>query len=96
MHLPSALKNFAKSSQKTMEGFHEHVVTNVPEPSAKSAVLSVLLQQLRIHRDALDVFPHVLRGPMTEAQRDASRKFQPMIQEAMTEAYQTCRAEKGE
>lgn len=71
-----------------MEGFHEHVVTNVPEPSAKSAVLNVLLQQLRIHRDALDVFPHVLRGPMTEAQRDASRKFQPTIQETMTEAYQ--------
>ncbi|KAK7748092.1 hypothetical protein SLS53_001344 [Cytospora paraplurivora] len=94
--LPSALEAFARTCKKIIKDFHDAAVAGVHQDLIQNPTrLNMLNQQVRVCIASMEAAPATLRTAITERQRDASRGFTPVIQEAMQHAYEVCTAERG-
>ncbi|KAK2001920.1 hypothetical protein LX36DRAFT_652804 [Colletotrichum falcatum] len=93
--LPQALEGFAMSARLLLEEFHRNVISGSQERGNNYAGISMLSNQLRTHTARLKEVPAMIRTVVQELQREASRGFEPVIQQEMQPAYDICVAESG-
>ncbi|ROW06521.1 hypothetical protein VMCG_04292 [Cytospora schulzeri] len=94
--LPAALDSFARTCKHIIKAFHDDALAGVQQDLTQNpAGLNMLNQQIRVYTATMEDAPTALRTAITERQRDASREFTPVIQQAMQHAYDVCTAERG-
>ncbi|KAL1861640.1 hypothetical protein Daus18300_008756 [Diaporthe australafricana] len=93
--IPADLETFMRTVKDIIQAFHSDVVANVRSAAANPVGLNMLNQQIRMHVASLQVHPSFISDKVTDAQRDASRGFTPVIAAAMETAYDSCAEEEG-
>jgi len=93
--LPAILSEFATASQGHLETFHQAALQHARERPAIAAKSFLLASQIRTHKHTLQDLPDLVMATVTDLQREASRVSEPIIRQAMTNAYELCAAERG-
>ncbi|OTA63095.1 hypothetical protein K449DRAFT_349574 [Hypoxylon sp. EC38] len=94
--LPAVLNEFAAKTKKQLKEFHDAVQARARDRHTTVSGMVTLSSQILAHMRTLEQFPDNLRAMITELQREASRQFTPAICSAMSYAYDTCVAERGQ
>lgn len=93
--VPSLLDDLADECKRDISGFHSDVTSGVRQPKLNPVGLVMLQRQLCAAIRFVDAAPADLRREISSQQREANRRFVPVIQQAMQHAYDICVAEAG-
>lgn len=94
--LPASIEACFKDVCVIVNNFHHDAVSGLQDPSANQKGIEMLHQQLPSRMTAVENYRASTCDFITASQRDANRGFVPVVKEAMTPAYNTCVAERGQ
>lgn len=86
---------FTREASKLLTEFHRDVNFRASKVGAGVAGLRILQQQLAVYENIIKDLASTVKGNITTAQKDINREFTPVIERAMTAAYDACVAEAG-
>ncbi|KAI1117954.1 hypothetical protein F5Y14DRAFT_400633 [Nemania sp. NC0429] len=93
--IPGILNEFATKASVKLRDFHQSVKSRAEQRHTNPAGLVILSNQIMAHMRTLQALPATLCAKITDAQREASRQFTPVICNAMMDAYTECTNESG-
>ena len=93
--LPHVLQSFTKSTKQLLQSFHNDIQARAVRTGAGLVGLAMLNQQLRNYEHIFEDLTQQMVALIGECQRDANRKFTPVIARHLLSAYQYCTAERG-
>ena len=86
---------FTREASKLLTEFHRDVNSRVSKVGAGLAGLHMLQQQLGVYENIIKDLANTVKGTINNTQKDINREFTPVIERAMTAAYDACAAEAG-
>lgn len=86
---------FTREASKLLTEFHRDVNSRVSKVGAGLAGLRMLQQQLEVYENIIKDLASTVKGTINNTQKDINREFTPVIERAMTAAYDACVAEAG-
>lgn len=92
---PAVLAGLPRSAHNLLRAFHRDIELRVQKTGAILPGLHMLQQQLQVYEDVFKDFANTSKKEIDTLQKDINREFVPVIQTAMTAAYDICVAESG-
>lgn len=92
--LPGILTDFSRKASVKLRDFHEAARARAEQRHTNITGLTILSNQIQAHMRTLQALPATI-SDITDAQREASRRFTPIICDAMMDAYTICTNEHG-
>ncbi|MCJ1248606.1 hypothetical protein MMC30_005824 [Trapelia coarctata] len=89
---PTVLSGLPRSAHNLLRAFHKEIEQKT---GAILPGLHVLQQQLQVYEQVFQDLEDTTKKELNSRQKDINREFVPVIQTAMTEAYDICEAERG-
>lgn len=86
---------FTRETSKLLKAFHGDVNSRASKVGAGVAGLRMLQQQLGVYENIINDLATTVKGTINTTQKDINREFTPVIEKAMTAAYDACVAEAG-
>ena len=86
---------FTREASKLLTEFHGDVNSRASKVGAGVAGLHMLHQQLTVYENIIKDLANTIKGNINTTQKDINREFTPVIERAMTAAYDACVAEAG-
>lgn len=86
---------FTRESSKLLTEFHRDVNSRASNVGAGLAGLRMLQQQLGVYENIIKDLANTVKTNINTTQKDINREFTPVIERAMTAAYDACVAEAG-
>lgn len=86
---------FTREASKLLTEFHRDVNSRASKVGAGVAGLRMLQQQLGVYENIIKDLANTVKGTINTTQKDINREFTPVIERAMTAAYDACVAEAG-
>ncbi|KAK0668719.1 nuclear GTPase SLIP-GC [Cercophora samala] len=93
--LPDCLNAFVARFKAVLREFHAEAIKRAVDRSNNYHGVTMLGQQLETHSQGLIDIATQAITTIQERQRDASRSFEPVIQDQMRPAYDGCTEERG-
>ncbi|TKW51439.1 Nuclear GTPase SLIP-GC [Colletotrichum tanaceti] len=95
-NVASVLDGFSVAATEKLIAFHEGIVARLGDHDFSELQASVQLdQQLMLHKERILRLAAQSRADIDQAQKDASRAFNPAVARAMKPGYQRCTVESG-
>lgn len=89
------MTTFTREASKLLTQFHGDVNSRASKVGAGIAGLRMLQQQLAVYDNIIKDLANTVKGNINNTQKDVNREFTPVIERAMTAAYDACVAEAG-
>lgn len=86
---------FTREASKLLRDFHSDVNSRASNAGAGVSGLRMLQQQLGIYENIIKDLATKVKETINTTQKDINREFAPVIERAMTAAYDACVAEAG-
>lgn len=93
--LPAILNEFSTKASAKLQEFHQSAKARAEQRHTNMTGLVILSNQILAHIRTVKALPATMCSKITEAQREASRQFTPVICNAMMDAYTICTNEHG-
>ena len=92
---PAVLAGLAKNAGNLFKAFHRDIDARARQTGASVAGLHMLQLQLQVYEDIFKDLSATTKESIDNQQKDINREFVPVIEKAMTEAYDICTNERG-
>ena len=89
------MMGFARDATNALRDFHRGVSDRTNKLSSATAGLHMLHQQLANYENLFKDLGNHIKDTISNAQKEINREFTPVIERAMSAAYQACRDENG-
>jgi len=92
---PAVLAGLPRSAHNLLKAFHKEIEIRVQKTGAVLPGLHMLQQQLQVYEDIFKDIAATSKNEIDSQQKNINREFVPIVETAMTAAYDICTAESG-